>query len=308
VLVSGIVLRQQTPMPDVPIAIGDASGTSDSSGEFSLEVPGQRSLSITSGLAAISFPPITGSGLELSQTYHRIEVSPLIEPLEVCKVSIDGAPFLFFSYFNQADFPLTVPSGSRLNQFEPKRGYEPESIFLAAESGFVRPYEIFASGDRWILLGDTISVQEPIPVCTDRGDTGGCSPIPSAIKAKPFAFAKSAITILSRRAEKLLRGLPRQPSRRTSPPFFASGSATLAGIRRIMNTVPSAALICDPAPSMCQVRKYPRAALQKEFARLCKVKLPPELQGLMTDCRRERRRFRKYLARELPGSFTDCSG
>ena len=270
-------------------------------------VPPQEQVEISSGLPAIYFPAVTGSGQELSETYHRIEIEPLVEPSAVCRVAMGGVPHFYFSYVNELATALEVPSDTSLNRFVPEADVEPETVLLPGEQGFARPESSFAEGTAWKLLGSTLALEEPIPICTDRGDYL-CRKVPRDLVEGPEGLSREAVRRMARQAAKLITAQPaRRSSDRFTPGFFKAAARTIGAVKKLVESVPPDVWSCEVSPTGCSEKRFPKKAIQAAFDRLCEQSYPPGLEALSETCKIEAKKLKTYL-KTLPNTYVDCSG
>lgn len=306
VLVSGVTLLEQTPLPDVPLQVGGVTEVTDQNGEFSVLVPADEEVSIVSGLPAISFSVITARGDELASTYLRIDVETLVEPSGICRVAVGGVPHLYFSYRSRGEEALVVPSDRTLNQFVPQTDVEPETILLPGSLGFSRPEASFANGDVWKLLGASVQVQEPVPICSDRGDIS-CRKVSSNLIEAPELFTRESVRNIAAKALKLLQRERSPPKTRFAPNFFEVAARVIAGIRTPVGRLPADVWVCDAQPPGCVERKFPKKAIRASFQKLCDQPFPDRLKELRNSCEKDANRL-KVLLKRLPDTYFDCSG
>lgn len=305
----------------LPLLVGDTTVETDVNGEFSVIVDRDTEISIRSGLAAIAITPIVGLGEDLAASppldvrgYRLVEPGPLAP----CKVLQDAEELVVWPYINQTTETLEVPL--TLNNFNsmlsPRGEALPETLFPPGANSFMRPLSQFANGalraGTWNFLGRSVVLPDPVPVCTDSGDGGLCSALPSSTLNAPFDAATNIVTNMIDdvvRAERA--GKWRSSGQRN--PFAAKGATTLAEIRRTLRQVQplgSTSYICEAGgvtAASCREFDFPRNALRKSMSRFFNIKAPKGLQYLLAPSRIKRslRQFEKSLE-SAPKKYWRC--
>lgn len=318
----GVVRIELTPVPaGLPVVVGDATVETDLNGQFAVVVDRDTTISISSGLAAIAITPIVGLGEELAANppldvpgYRMVGPGPT----PPCKVLLGAEELVVWPYVNSTEETLEVPLS--LNNFNnmlsPNGEAIPETMFPPGSNSFLRPLSQFSSGSlragTWNFLGRVVTLPDPVPVCTDSGDEGGCAPLESTSLNAPFNAAQTIVTDLMEDVVKADRaGKWRSGGQRN--PFSAKGAATLAEIRRTLRQVQptgSTSYVCEAgalAPASCREFDFPRNSLRKTMAGFFNMKPPKGLQYLLAPSRVKRSlsRFEKSLER-MPKKYWRC--
>ena len=317
-----MVRIELTPVPaGLPLLVGDATVETDPNGQFAVVVDRDTTISISSGLAAIAITPIVGLGEELAANppldvpgYRLVEPGPT----PPCKVLLGAEELVVWPYVNSTEETLEVPLtlNNFNNMLSPNGEAVPETMFPPGSNSFLRPLSQFSSGSfragTWNFLGRVVTLPNPVPVCSDSGDGGGCSPLETTTLNAPFEAAQNIVTdmiedvVKAERAGKWRSGGQRNP-------FAAKGAATLAEIRRTLRQVQptgSTSYVCEAgalAPASCREFDFPRNSLRRSMSGFFNMKPPKGLQYLLAPSRVKRSlsRFERSLER-APKKYWRC--
>jgi len=339
--VAFVSIDQGTPFPNVPINFGSAVATSDESGVIQLSIPNAAVADVSSNLLAIRVDSIAGTpaetlpgtAAEIAQLANSqggvldIETSRRVKPEPLCRIydSALGAEALRFPFTNRYEDALTV-SSQGLNSIESVSGVPyPIASFGASDSekpdgylGFtwsidnfkwfdpVRNQEVVSA--TWTLLGKQVSVDLPVsevPICAQSGEYDGCAAFNDTLTNRIYEQALSSVTRLSNQALALrAKGIWR-PAGKVRTPYYTTAARSLRNIRMLLR-LPNSRYVCDDiVPQACRTVTFPKAALQSEFDRIFKVKLPSGLRTLVRLVPSERKKFQKELSK-LPSRYVTC--
>jgi hypothetical protein len=202
VVINGVVRIDTTPVPDLPVVVGESQVNTDQSGEFSLEISSAAVADISSGLLAVRYDKINGvdretlegSGAEIAAIADEnggsivIDATQRIKPGPLCYVpgSEAGSGTIRFPFTNRYGATLRVES-DKLNALtslaDPSRGPDEEPYPLADfEStdidkpdnylGFEWSVNYFSWFDsarnteiisaQWRLINEIVSLDQPL--------------------------------------------------------------------------------------------------------------------------------------------------
>lgn len=225
---------------------------------------------------------------------------------------------VYWPYRNRSGTTLEVPLtlNNFNNMLSPTGEASPETIFAPGlDNGFSRPLSLFESGSRysgvWNILGMSVELPQPLPLCPDSGDGGECRAIRPALVKAIFDQATSTVNELILESLRLQATGEWQPERSRRNPISTRGADVLAEIKQILRQVqPSGSTIytCEAAvPASCRRLDFPKNELRSAFAELFDMRLPDGLERLNSSgrVRRESKQFEDVL-KKLPRRYVRC--
>lgn len=310
----------ETPAPEgVPLRVGDTTTQTGADGSFSAQVLGATSISISSDLPAIAITPVVGLGTELrDRSPLTIPAFRLLEPGATgpCRAVVGLTENIFWSYRNLTSSTLEIPlTLSTLNNFQSPRGEAmPETLFAPNMNSFSRPLSQFSSSGSfsgiWNILGLRVQIPNPLPLCSDSGDGGGCKVIASSELDDLEMQARQTVQEYSEAAVRLRnQGIWRPNGARL--PFAEQAARMIAAIIKIRNEIQpvgSTVYRCEPLSlSRCQRYEMPKDKLRDAYSKFFNLKLPPQLESINTPQKiaREMKQFEKQL-KDLPRRYVRC--
>jgi hypothetical protein len=308
------LLIQQTPIAGAPIMINAQTESTDSNGEVTASLVIDQDYTVSSGLDAISFPPVTDSGANFgAQNPVILEAQRLVQSGEApCRIVIGGLPNIYFSSVNSTETALTVPlEYTELNSIYSVSGEAvPATSFAPGTSGFAVPEEYFKNGDTlmgvWKFLGQTVTVSANPDVCTDRGVPGECTPLDPAMLRSPFEYTRRVIIKLTQQANDAAKaGRWKGSKGQFSVPFLARGAGALAEMEKAFRDSNDQNFVCEVAPMSCVTKTVPKKQLLKAFKRIFEGKVPRGLEHIAARSPKEIAAFEKRL-KKIPTTYTSC--
>jgi hypothetical protein len=303
-----------TPVAGAPVQVNTDTLVTDSEGKIVTPLDKEALYTITTGLEAIAFDPILGTGDSLSlRSPVTIEARRLItSPEDPCRVFIDGTPNVYFSSVNTTDRVLSVPlSYSSLNQILSVTGQAaPPEYFAAGTSGFSVPESYFTDGVTlrgvWKFLGQDITVKPDIRICADRGIPGACQLVDPARLRIVIEFTRRTILRLTTESIDAARsGRWKPDGGGFRVPFLSRGARALADMQRFIPRSQEQAFACEIVPLSCTVAKVPKRALLKSFSLIFSGKIPKGLEHISRQSKREMKAFERLL-KKVPDSYVTC--
>jgi hypothetical protein len=161
----------------------------DDDGVATQYVNGADTITISTGLEAIRFEPVSGLGTTLAnQGQIELRAERLVEPGSPCRRAIyESGEEVVFPFVNLTDVLLTVENASPLNiltrEGDGPSETQPPSSFASGGSFFSGPLTNFVASDpansrisgRWSFLGtersftfDSLSETNPLPLCEGK--------------------------------------------------------------------------------------------------------------------------------------------
>ena len=321
--VSGVIKFAQTPAPQgISLIVGEKVVETGPLGVFSADVSAGGRVSISSALPAVAITPRVGLGADLSrESPITIAAYRMIEPAPTppCRAFVGADEVVFWPYINYTNEALVVPES--LSNFSDNRA-PAETLFAPGfTNSFARRLDLFR-GDgagvsgRWNILGLSVELPNPIPMCVDRGDPGQCPQISAADVNAIFDDATRIVTDAYTRSLIIKRKLRKRGWESTGEPdrLVTRGKrVTLPKIKRIIRQVqPVGAIIyrCDKTqaiPASCMEYTFPKEELQNTIVEYFSIELEPAFQRVVSNDRlkRELERFDQVLDR-LPDKYYRC--
>ena len=304
----------ETPIAGAPVQVNTETKITDDDGQFVASLENSTLYTISTGLSAISFSPIleTGGAL-LARSPVTIEAKRQISSAEdPCRILINGAPYVYFSWNNVTDRTLTVPiSDTYLNrilsvtgQAVPPENFAPgTSGFSVLESNFNGPSGLTGV---WKFLGQDLLVEPDLQVCADRGVPGQCELIDPAVLRRPFEHTRTVIMKLTMQAIAAARsGKWKATNGGFSVPFLARGARALAQMEFSFRDSKAQRFECEVVPMSCSVKRVPKKEILKSFNTIFNGKVPKGLEHISRGSRTEVPAFQRML-RTLPETYVTC--
>jgi hypothetical protein len=303
-----------TPIAGAPVQVNAETKITDSEGQFVASLDNATLYTISTGLAAISFDPILETGGALTaRSPVTIEAQRLITPAEdPCRILINGVPHVYFSSNNVTDQTLTVPLAyTSLNQMLSVTGQAtPAENFAPGTSGFSLPESYFTSGTTlmgvWKFLGLDVTITPDLQVCADRGVPGQCEAIDPTVMRGPFDYVRKVIIRLTNQSLVAARtGKWRSINGKYRIPFLTRGAKALVAMEGLFKESTSQSFVCEVTPKSCTIRRVPKPALTKVFAKIFRGKVPRGLEHISGRSKQEIAAFQREL-RKLPDTYVTC--
>jgi hypothetical protein len=304
----------ETPIAGAPIMINATTASTDVNGEINTALIQTENYTVSTGLEALSFPPLYDSGAGFAaRSPVVIEAERLVTSVESpCRILIGGAPNIYFSSRNSTDRTLVVPlSEALMNSIYSVSGEAvPADSFAPGTSGFAIPESHFQEGAGlrgvWKFLGLEIPVPSAPDVCVDRGVPGECAPIDSAILRSPFEYTRGVIIKMARQAIAAARsGRWRGTGGGFRIPFLTRGSVALATMEKAFRDSKDQNFTCEITPQSCITKRVPKREMRAAFKKLFEGKVPQGLEHITARKDKELAAFERYL-KTLPNSYTSC--
>ena len=303
-----------TPIAGAPVLVNTETKMTDSEGQFTASLENSTLYTISTGLAAIAFDPVLETGGSLAvRSPVTIEARRLIVPAEdPCRLLIDGREHFYVSSNNLTSEALEVPlTYNLLNQILSVTGEAvPPEVFAPGTSGFSLPMRYFMSGTttmgQWNFLGQEIRFSADLRFCADRGVPGQCEIIEPTVIRGPFDYVRKVIIRLTNQSLKAARtGKWRSRDGKYRVPFMSRGARALAAMEGIFKQTSEPSFACEVTPMSCTVRRVPKPALVKAFARIFQGKVPRGLEHISRRAKRESSLFQREL-RKVPDTYVTC--
>ena len=286
----------------------------DERGELSTSLKTTHIYAISSGLEAISFPPIVDSGENFNaRSPVLLEAERLVSSLQApCRIVISGAPTIYFSTSNKTDrslkIPLTMPEMNSLWSVT-GQGSPPE-LFAPGTGGVTVPEEYFGQpeGLAGVLkfLGQEIVLKGVPDVCVDTAVPGSCEVIDAAALVQPREYTRQLIMSLARASISAARsGKWKGTNGKFAVPFMARGAKALAQMDKSMQMSQGHHFLCDVIPMSCSRKSVPKAAMKKAFAKVFSGTSPQGLEHIYARSTKEIKKFERLLAK-MPNSYVTC--
>ncbi len=273
---------------------------------------------IESGLPAVYFDTIVDTGLGL-ETQHPVTIaatvllSPYGGDATQCEVLVGQQRSVFLRYVNHSSMGLSVPLGG-LNSFFTSGDAVPETLFAPGLNGFVTPLDRFFKGGAytgsWVLLGRTIPLQFPLPVCTDSGAGSDCRVITARDLRKIRVLFASIVEHYNDKADQVLaraRGNDdtRERARRWRSEFRERSDKLETAVVQRLRRIQPPVFFCGEPPPQCATKTFPQPVFQILFDRLIGRRPPYPFSELVKMNKRDRRRFRTLLSK-YPQVYHRC--
>jgi hypothetical protein len=294
--------------------INATTASTDVNGEINAALIQTENYTISTGLEALSFPPLYDSGGGFAaRSPVVIEADRLITSVESpCRIVIAGAPNIYFSSVNSTDRALTVPiSEPLLNSIYSVTGEAiPSETFAPGTGGFAVPESHFQDGAGlrgvWKFLGLEIPIATTPNVCVDRGVPGECMPIDSAVLRSPFEYTRTVVVKMARQAIAAARsGRWRGTAGGFRIPFLARGANALVAMEKAFKDSKQQNFTCEITPQACVTKRVPKKEMRAAFKKLFEGKVPQGLEHITARKEKELAAFERYL-KTVPNSYTSC--
>jgi len=308
------LLIAKTPIAGAPVQVNTDTKMTDANGQFSASLENSTYYTINSGIDAISFTPLYETGGQFAARRPvTIEATRLITPAEdPCRLVIGGTPHVYFSSVNVTDRTLTVPlTYTQINSIYSVTGEAvPAENFAPGTSGFSLPESYFTSGTTlmgvWKFLGQDITVTSNLQICTDRGIPGACEVLDPAALRSPFEYTRRVILKLTNMSLAAARGGKwKGTNGNFSVPFMTRGARALAVMERTFRDSTGQNFVCEVTPMSCSLKRIPKQALVKAFAKIFVGKVPRGLEHISARAKREISLFQREM-RKLPERYVKC--
>jgi hypothetical protein len=286
-MVSVRLLIEQTPIAEVPIRIESESSNASTpiprtneEGIASQIVEGNDTVTISSGIEAIRFDPISGVASTLAgmSPIDIPEAERLIEPGEMCRRSVVAQQEeILFPWSNSADAALTVENADPLNIIvrgdEVPTTTQAPGAFAKGPGMFVVPLREFAvspseTGGAWKFLGVTnefsfnpLIEDHPLRLCEGKGflPCRSLALTPGQILLKTTTRYHKRLLDLEKQ---LKRKYPLQNKKFT---FRRDRNRSYKKINEIMTSLRAQSLRCAEDLGNCRQLRVPKEQLSKIF-------------------------------------------
>jgi hypothetical protein len=304
----------KTPIAGAPVQVNAETKLTDSEGQFVAPLGNSALYTISTGLPAIAFDPILETGGSLAaRSPVTIEAQRLIVPAdEPCRILISGVPYVYFASNNVTEETLSVPlSYTTLNQMLSVTGAAtPAELFAPGTSGFSIPESEFRAGTTlmgvWKFLGQEISVTPDSKICADTGVPGQCAVIDPSVLRGPFDYVRKVIIRLTNQSLTAARsGRWRAINGKYRIPFLGRGAKALAAMEGVFSESRDRNFVCEVTPKSCTMRRVPKPALTKAFAKIFGGKVPRGLEHISRRSKQEIAAFKREL-RKVPDTYVHC--
>ena len=318
------VVINSTPVPSLPVSVAGTPINTDPSGYISTTADSSASITVETGLPAVSFTPFTGRAGNLHGLTVVIEATRLIEPLpEICSVMVGNVPSIFFPYSNKSGVALSVPlSLNRLNRMlSPSGVAAPAGIFAPGltGNGFTLPMSHFQSGPAlvgtWEFLATKVTVPASPSTCAANGNpnptaTPTPQPVPSCTSfdlSIIFTEAKRTITDLSEESVKAAARKEWKPVGNVRQPFLKGGAASLNQIISIVKKAGKNLYSCTAPPTTpaCTAKTIDKNQIKSAFNLIFPKKLPSGLARVKKRIPIEKARY-GLIVGNLPTTLYSC--
>jgi len=286
----------------------------DDEGRITTALQNSTLYTISTGLSAIYFEPILGTGAELAgRSPVTIEARRRITSVDnPCRLLLNNDPYVYFSWMNETDVLLTVPISEKpLNQIWSSTGQAvPLEDFPPGSSGFsiLESHFTASSGLKgvWNFLGQQIVVGPELEACSDRGVPGQCQPIDPETLRSPFDHTRRVIMKLTTQAVAAARsGRWKGNNGRFSVPFLARGARSLAQMEAAFRGSKKQPFSCEVVPMSCTLKQVPKKEMLKSFSAIFSGKVPKGLEHISRSSKGEIATFQRLL-RTLPETYVTC--
>lgn len=318
------VVINSTPVPSLPLSVAGTPINTDPSGFVTTTAASNASITVETGLPAVSFTPFTGRAGNLHGLTVVIEATRLIDPLpDICSVMVGNVPSVFFPYSNQSGLALSVPlSLNRLNRIlSPSGVAAPTGIFAPGISGngFTLPMSHFQSGPglvgTWEFLATSVTIPLSPPLCAATGNpnpiaTPTPQPVPSCTSfdlSVIFTEAKRTITGLSEESLKAAARKEWKPIGNVRQPFLKGGAASLNQMIKIIKTTGKNLYACTAPPptATCTAKAIDKNQIKRAFNLIFPKTLPSGLTRVKKRIPLEKARYGLIVA-NLPTTAYSC--
>ena len=318
------VVINSTPVPSLPVSVSGTLINTDPMGHINTTAPSNASITVETGLPAVSFTPFTGRAGNLSGLTVVLEATRLINPLpDICSVLVGNVPSIFFPYSNTSGVALSVPlSLNRLNRMlSPSGVAAPAGLFAPGltGNGFTLPVAHFQSGPAlvgtWEFLATSVTIPPSPPTCTANGApnptaTPTPQPIPSCTSfdlSIIFTEAKRTITDLSEESLKAAARKEWKPVGNVRQPFLKGGAAALNNIIGIYKQAGKNLYSCTAAPTTtsCTAKTLDKNQIKSAFNLIFPKSLPSGLARVKKRIPIEKARYGLIVA-SLPTTIYSC--
>lgn len=304
---------QDTPIADAPVLVNNEARMTDARGEVVAPLESSTLYTISTGLAAISFPPLLETGGSFAaRSPVTIEAQRLVTADEPCRMVVDGVPHVYISSLNETSQALEVPLSYRsLNQIlSVTGGAVPPELFPPGSSGRAVPLSHFTSGGsiigQWNFLGQEVRFTPSLTFCAAKGVPGQCELIDRVTFRLPFDYTRRTILRLTNQSLLAARsGRWRSQDGSFRVPFMSRGARALAAMEGVFVHETGTNFACQMTPMSCVRRRVPKAALVKAFATIFQGKIPRGLEHISGRSKKEIAAFEREL-RKVPNSYVVC--
>jgi hypothetical protein len=305
----------ETPIAGAPLVFNTQTQITDANGEVAAELDVTQSYTVSSGIEAISFTPLYGTGANFAaQGPILIEAARLLSSAEQpCRIVIGGTPNIYFSCVNQTDHALTVPlEYSGVNSIYSVTGQAvPPENFAPGTTGFSVPESNFTQGESlegvWKFLGQEIPIGSSPLACIDRGVPGACELIDPSVFRIPFEYTREIILKLTRQSIEAARsGKWKVSGGKFTLRFLSRGAAALAKMGDMFKgDATGQNFSCQVTPLSCQTKAIPKKLLVRTFSQIFEGKLPSGLRHITANAKKEISAFERAL-KKMPNRYTTC--
>lgn len=302
------------PAPGAPVKVQSTPVNTSSLGYFNVTVPSSQSITIETGLPAISFTPVSGIAGSFIGGTNVIPAIRLVSPgAQICSTMVGSTPSIYFPYSNTSGTALTVPlTYPSLNRIVSQTGMAaPAQLFAPGltGNGFTLPASLFASGTgysgSWQFLATSVSVPSNPITCASGGTPSDCK----KVSFDPvFESARGIISYLSTECIKEAERGAWKPKGDFRGPFYAKGASALKNLRAFINTLGSPVYSCTTPPSgnTCAEVTVDKSSLRRIFNSIFTGAIPDDLKRVKALIPAQKKAFEKTLS-SLPSSVYYCS-
>lgn len=318
------VVINSTPVPSLPISVAGTPINTDPFGYISTTADSSASITVETGLPAVSFTPFTARAGNLHGLTVIIEATRLIDPFpDICAVMVGNVPSVFFPYSNKSGVALSVPlSLNRLNRMLTPSGVAaPSGVFAPGitGNGFTLPMSHFQSGPAlvgtWEFLATSVTVPASPPTCAATGNPNPTppatpQPIPSCTSfdlSIIFTEAKRTITALSEESVKAAARKEWRPVGNVRQTFLKGGATSLNQIISIVKKAGKNLYSCTAPPisSSCTAKTIDKKQIKRAFNLIFPKNLPPGLGRVKRRIPIEKARYGRIVT-NLPTTAYSC--
>jgi hypothetical protein len=329
VSISVRVVIEQTPIPAVPVRIEGASSDpdappplTDDEGLATGAVVGSDTITISTGLDAIRFDPITGLGTTLAGA-SPLEVSAerLVEPGTPCRRAIyEGGEEVVFPFVNLSDAMLTVENASPINIVTRESGdlaeTQPPTDFPVAGGLFSGPLTHFMADDssntritgQWSFLGtersftfDSLNEPNPLPLCEGKTLLPCLSFSDSVARSVLKTFSDYGGRL--RRLERQLR--QKYPLQNRGFSTERSRIRSYAKAKSVIAAAKTRSATCDSEKIVCKQESIAKDQLKKAFFASFRPR-PPTGRDPFRRLRREGAKAFNDALKSMPDFVVAC--
>lgn len=289
VSVSVRIVVEQTPIPALPVRIESESSDPEAAlprtndqGVATQAVNSTDTITISTGLDAIRFDPITGLGSTLAnQSPIEVQAERLVEPGSPCRRAIyESGEEVVFPFVNLSEVLLVVENASPLNILAREGGTltdtQPPTSFAAGGGFFSGSLNDFMASDsgssrvggQWSFLGtergfafDSLTESNPLPLCEGKALLP-CISISDSAARKVLKTTSDYGGKLRRLERQLLR---KYPARNKGFSSKRNRERSYAKIKLAVTAAKERSASCASDKLSCKQEAISKAQLRKIF-------------------------------------------